>query len=170
MCSCCGCLWFGVTAMSVLFSVCGDLVCTLSFADCEKSQPQLPSLRDDSVHITRALLVPTSTSVDLERSPWHSSIPCQFDRLRLPLQRCSLGFPRRNFCAPILLGDSAPRTEFFHRLEYLKFSSVSTFSPLCRHGGFVHDHTRELQCAGHLRNATAWDHSASAASSDWRNS
>ena len=55
------CLWFGVVGRVRLFFVCGDLVCTLSFADCEKSQPQLPSLRDDNVHISRELLVLTSS-------------------------------------------------------------------------------------------------------------
>ena len=72
VCSCCGVSVVWCRGRVRPFFVCGDLVCTLSFADCEKSQPQLPSVRDDNVHISRALLVLTSSG-SITRGPQPSS-------------------------------------------------------------------------------------------------
>ena len=71
------------------FSVCRETVCTLSFADCEKSQPRLPSLMTACTLPALFLFRPPRASIT--RGPEPGSLPsdlhdahrslCQFERL-----------------------------------------------------------------------------------------
>ena len=91
------CLLFGVVAVSVPFCVCGALVCTLSqFAVWRRVAAGPNPIRVASVHIARTLLVPTSSSIDHERSRATLSV----GHLSPQFQRCSQGLPRTNSCHP----------------------------------------------------------------------
>ena len=156
LCSCCGVSVVWCHGRVRPFSVCADLVCTLTFAGLREVAAAAPtSRRRQRAHH------PRSSCSDLHerrsRGPETSCLPsdlhethrslCWFDRLRnFRSSRCSLGFPRRNSCTPNLLGDSAPSTEFFRRLDYLKLSSVLRCSPFCRHGGLVHKSITRETC------------------------